>query len=137
MSLLLLVAACKKDNNEGDEAAFLMGNWKVAQASDVKGPAADGFADFTITFAATDGGLNYTTNSQQTAVFPKSGSFPKVALSSANQTVEAERSPDKVKVTFARASDTQVRMRFTVSDVDNGRTVEVEGEYSFILMRVE
>lgn len=97
----------------------------------------DDFADFTITFAATDGGLNYTTNSQQTVVFPRSGSFPEVALSSANQTVEAERSPDKVKVTFAWASDTQVRMRFTVSDVDNGRTVGVEGEYSFMLTRVE
>jgi len=141
--LLILPAlffACTENSVDPDQSQnpgfSLSGQWIVADASAVSGPVADDYADFAITFTLNGNQLTYSSNSIHTSVFPASGSFEPVQLSETNGSVEATRAPDKVPVTFTFLSDDQIRLEFVIGTAStNGRTLAVDGSYSFTLSR--
>ncbi len=144
---LLIAVGCKKDKkNDPDPQPILgeelVGTWAAVQenAISVPGDNADvlaQFADFTITIAATESAVSYTTNSEDPIIFPTSGTFTVEA--SDNFGTGAEIARQDGVVVNARVAGNVLTLVFTIDTStggikgDNARVMGIDGEYTFIL----
>ncbi|MFP4090256.1 MAG: hypothetical protein ACLFUB_08875 [Cyclobacteriaceae bacterium] len=141
---LVFVTACKKDDPDPEPEVVpgeaLRGTWVATQDNAVTGPAADQFANFSITITPTADQVSYTTNVAEIQgdplVFPASGTFIVDATDNFQTGAEVLRETDDVSINMDLSEDGNVlTMNFTIAvdAVVNGRVAGINGEYTFIL----
>jgi len=111
----------------------ISGTWSVVDPSDVTGPAADQFENFTLTVTATASEVSYvSTNNGDPIVFPDQGTIVVDATDNFEDGAEVLREPDNVPVTVNLSEGGEVlNLTFTIEVGTNARTSGINGEYNF------
>lgn len=141
---ILLISACGDDTPDPTTDPIpgqaISGTWEVAEPSDVTGPVADQFSDFSISITATASQVTYTTSGNgEQIVFPDGGTFAVEESDNFNSGADVVRGPDNVVTRITLTEEGNVMtMSFTIDtgiNARNGRVMEIEGNYVFRLQK--